>query len=155
MTPLRVYVDSSVFGGCFDEEFEDESRRFFEQVKAGRILVLISQVVVDELADAPASVQQVLASLPPEAIETVGLTSEVIGLRDEYIRAGIVTPKFLDDATHVAAATAVRADAIVSWNFRHIVRIDKMRAYNAVNLREGYGLLSIVSPREVQTDEDE
>ncbi len=55
--------------------------------------------------------------------------------------------------THVAAATVSRADAIVSWNFKHIVRIDKMRAYNQVNLQTGFGLLSIVSPREVRFDE--
>ena len=63
--------------------------------------------------------------------------------------------RFVDDATHVAAATVARADAIVSWNFRHIVRVDKMRAYNQVNLQAGFGLLSIVSPQEVRFDEDD
>jgi predicted nucleic acid-binding protein len=67
--------------------------------------------------------------------------------------AGILDPQSKDDATHVAAATVARADAIVSWNFKHLVRIDKMRAYNQVNLQTGFGLLSIVSPQEVRFDE--
>ena len=62
--------------------------------------------------------------------------------------------RWLDDATHVAAATIARADAIVSWNFRHIVRLDRIKAYNQVNLANGYGILTIVSPRDVGYDED-
>jgi len=74
-------------------------------------------------------------------------------LRDAYLAAGILDPELTDDATHVAAATAARADALVSWNFKHIVRIDKMRAFNRVNLQTGFGLLSIVSPQEVRLDD--
>ena len=69
-----------------------------------------------------------------------------------YLTAGILTPKSRNDATHVAAATIARADAIVSWNFKHIVRLDKMKAYNQVNLMNGYGILTIISPREVFID---
>lgn len=154
MRPLRVYVDTSVFGGSFDPEFAVESRRFFDLVRAGRVVVLISPVVVDELSRAPVGVQDVLRAIPPASITAVDLTREVIELRDGYVAAGIVGPPFIDDATHVAAATVTRADAIVSWNFKHIVRVDKMRAYNQVNLQSGYGLLSIVSPQEVRFDEE-
>jgi predicted nucleic acid-binding protein len=153
--PLRVYVDTSVFGGCLDAEFAAESQRFFALVHAGRIVVLISQVVVDELADAPQQVREVLESLPMESAVLVELTPEIIKLRNAYLAAGIVHHRYMDDATHVAAATVVSSDAIVSWNFRHIVRLDKMRAYNQVNIQAGYGRLSIVSPQEVRLDEDE
>jgi len=53
----------------------------------------------------------------------------------------------------VAAATVARADAIVSWNFKHIVRLDRIRGFNAVNLMQGYGIITIVSPKEVNIDE--
>jgi predicted nucleic acid-binding protein len=152
-TPFRIYVDTSVFGGCFDQEFAEHSRRFFALAANGRVHVLISEVVVAELSGAPEDVQEVLKGLPARVIEAVDLTPEVIALRDAYIQADIVGPKWRDDATHVAAATCARADAIVSWNFKHIVRLDKMRSYNAVNLQAGYGLLSIVSPQEVRFDE--
>jgi len=153
MRPLRVYADTSVFGGCFDPEFAPESRRFFDLVRAGSVKLLMSEVVVRELAKAPGQVRELLTSLPAASVVQVGLTRDVIELRDAYLAAGILDPESRDDATHVAAATVARADAIVSWNFKHIVRIDKMRAYNQVNLQTGFGLLSIVSPQEVRIDE--
>jgi hypothetical protein len=64
--------------------------------------------------------------------------NEAFDLRDDYFDAGILGPKRLDDMTHVALATVSRADAIVSWNFKHIVRLDKMKSYNQVNLQNGY-----------------
>lgn len=155
MKPLSLYVDTSVFGGCFDAEFADQSKRFFDLVRRGRVVVLVSEVVVRELANAPAVVQGLLQSLPTGSVTPAPLTAEVIELRNAYVAAGIVSPQFMDDATHVAAATVVRADGIVSWNFKHIVRVDKIKAYNQVNLQMGFGLLSIVSPQEVRFDEDE
>jgi predicted nucleic acid-binding protein len=151
--PLRVYADTSVFGGCFDAEFAAESERFFDLVRPGRVKILVSEVVVRELAKTPVRVRELLSSLPADSVVRVGLTRDVIDLRDAYLAAGILDPQSTDDATHVAAATVARADAIVSWNFKHIVRIDKMRAYNRVNLQTGFGLLSIVSPQEVRLDE--
>lgn len=155
MKPFRVYVDSSVFGGCYDEEFAEESTRFFDLVRAGRVVALVSEVVAVELASAPPAVRNLLDSLPRGAIAPVSLTTEVIALREAYVAKGIVGPKSVNDATHVAAATAAHADAIVSWNFRHVVRLDKIRRYNAVNVEMGYGLLSIVTPQEVRFDEDD
>ena len=153
MKPLRVYADTSVFGGCFDAEFAHESERFFDLVRAGRLKLLVSEVVVRELASAPKHVRELVKSLPDDSVLQVGLTRDVIELREAYLAAGILDRQSMDDATHVAAATVARADAIVSWNFRHIVRVDKMRAYNQVNLQTGFGLLSIVSPQEVRVDE--
>jgi predicted nucleic acid-binding protein len=153
MKPLRVYADTSVFGGCFDSEFAAESQRFFDLVRAGSVKLLLSEVVVRELAGAPVRVRELLSSLPTGALVRVPLTPDVIDLRNAYLAAGILDPQWSDDATHVAAATVARADAIVSWNFKHIVRIDKMRAYNQVNLQSGFGLLPIVSPQEVRLDE--
>jgi len=86
-------------------------------------------------------------------LEEVATTDETLALRDAYVEAGIVGLSRLDDAGHVASATVAKADAIVSWNFKHIVRLDKIRAYNQINLLNGYGILTIVSPREVRFDE--
>jgi hypothetical protein len=88
-------------------------------------------------------------------VERIEITEEVLELRDAYIKAKILSPRWANDAAHVAAATVARADAIVSWNFRHIVRLDKMKAYNQVNLQQGYGILTIISPKEVLVDEKE
>ncbi len=155
MRRLRVYIEGSVFSGCFDAPFRDDSRRVFDAVRRGRLVALVSEVVLAEVAKAPEPVREMTAALPAGSLEEVALTREVLDLRDAYIAAGVVTARRMDDATHVAAATVARADAIVSWNFRHIVRLKKIKAYNQVNLAQGYGILTILSPKEVMLDEPE
>ena len=145
----RIYVDTSVIGGCLDREFSDESLRLFDMIRGDRLMLVISQVVLDELAGAPARVRDILNSLPAEHIEFVALTPEVIALRDAYITAKVVGTRWRQDALHVAAASVTGVDAIVSWNFKHIVRLDRINAYNAVNEREGYRHLTIITPLEV------
>jgi predicted nucleic acid-binding protein len=146
---LRIYVDTSVIGGCCDAHFASQSRSLIDMAIAGKVTLIISQVVFEELADAPTEVQDILKSIPTSSIEYVEISSEVVALRDAYLRAGIVGPRWMDDATHVAAATVIGADAIVSWNFKHIVRVDRIGRYNAVNIAHGYRPLTIVTPLEV------
>lgn len=149
MIMLRIYVDTSVFGGCYDSEFQKESIRFFEYVNNKLIRILISPILLEELEEAPHNVKQVLKEIKKESIEYLELTDDIISLRNSYIRNKILSEKWLDDATHVALATINRADAIVSWNFRHIVRLDKIKLFNQINLLNGYGILTIISPKEV------
>ena len=153
MRPLRIYTDTSVIGGCLDRVFAADSNRFFQAVVIGQVVLLLSEIVLRELEDAPTRVRALLTSLPRTAVERVEITEEVLELRDAYIKAKILTSRSANDAAHVAAATIARADAIVSWNFRHIVRLDKMKAYNQINLLHGYGILTIISPKEVSVDE--
>ncbi|MBI5242075.1 MAG: hypothetical protein HY922_00160 [Elusimicrobia bacterium] len=152
MKPMRLYIDTSVIGGCFDDEFAEYSLRLIDAARAGRIVLLMSAVVIRELAEAPMGVRALLKSLPAGAVEETPLTSEILALRDAYIAAKVIGSRWSDDAAHVAAATVARADAIVSWNFQHIVRLDRMKGYNRVNLLNGYGVLTIVSPLEVRAD---
>lgn len=149
MKPLRIYCDTSVIGGCLDEEFAEHSRQFIAEVVAGNFVILVSELLVEELTNAPAQVRHILDSLPVEQMEYVVIDEEVESLRDAYLEAGILSLRWRDDATHVAAASVAGADAIVSWNFRHIVRLDLMRQYNDVNPQKGYRHLTIVSPLEV------
>lgn len=152
---LRVYTDTSVIGGCLDEEFAEVSRRVFAAAEKGACLVLLSDVVIAELEDAPSAVREILRLLPPESIERVPITEEVHKLRDAYLDASIVSRRWADDAMHVAAAFVAGADAIVSWNFRHIVRLDKIKGYNRINAEHGYGNLTIISPLEFGHNEED
>lgn len=144
----RIYLDTSVFGGCFDSEFAKESLAIFKLIRSGSYHAVMSEIVFEELEEAPQKVREIILSLPESSLESILVTEEIIQLRNEYEAAGILGPKWIDDMTHVAAATIARVDAIVSWNFRHIVRLDKMKAYNQVNLQNGYGILTIISPKE-------
>jgi predicted nucleic acid-binding protein len=153
MKPLRIYLDTSVFGGCFDKEFAKESFKIFEAIRLGRLRIVLGELVGFELKTAPREIRDLLESLPPENVEEVKFSREAEELRDSYLDAGILTPNSRTDAGHVATATVYRADAIVSWNFKHIVQLEKMKLYNQINLKNGYGFLQIVSPREVLSDE--
>lgn len=148
----QIYFDTSVIGGYHDPEFAEASQRVIRYSRVGRIITLLSEIVLEELVQAPQHVREVIFSIPGESIERIEITPESIDLRDAYLAAKLLSPCWMDDATHVAAATVARADAIVSWNFSHIVRLDKMRAYNQINLMHGYGILTIISPKEVFYD---
>jgi len=148
-----LYLDTSVFGGCLDAEFAEDSRRVIDAVMSGKARLLFSEVVEAELLGAPDAVRLLFAELPDEARERIAFSPEVEALAREYVARGVVPEAWLEDCRHVASATVARADAIVSWNFRHIVKLDKIKGYNQVNLLNGYGLLTIVSPKEVSFDE--
>ena len=149
MRKLRVYVDTSVFGGTDDEEFAAASWRFFERIQGGEFIVLISQVTVDELQGAPARVQSVLKELPADGAVFVPASREATALAQAYIEANILGKSSLGDALHVATATVAGADLILSWNFRHIVNYNRIHKYNGVNALRGYPPIEIHSPLEI------
>ena len=153
----RVYLDTSVIGGCFDEEFAEDSRRLFAAIRAGRAVALVSSVTQQELDGAPEAVQDVLLDLPEDGLVRLPDDPEVEALTEAYLTAGAVTERYRGDAAHIAFATFYGADVLVSWNFRHIVNLWRIERFNAVNLVQGYRLLEIRSPRELfveQTEED-
>ncbi len=146
---IKVYVDTSVFGGCFDAEFEEWSNRLIEEFKAGFKVLVVSDLTLKELEGAPPDVRNLVEEIPEEDREYVVLNDEARGLARHYIEEGVVSEGYLVDAQHIAIATVSRVDVLVSWNFKHIVNLSKIRLYNSVNLKYGYPLLEIRSPREV------
>lgn len=146
---IKVYVDTSVFGGCFDAEFEEWSNKLIEEFKLGLKVLIISDLTLKELEEAPADVKNLVGEIPGEHKEYVILNDEARDLASHYIEEGVVSDGYLVDAQHIAIATVNRVDILVSWNFRHIVNLTKIRLYNSVNLKYGYSLLEIRSPREV------
>jgi predicted nucleic acid-binding protein len=146
---LRVYLDTSVFGGYYDDEYAVYTQRFFECIQEGLIRALLSETLVQELVRAPKRVQDLLDLVRQVEFENLPLESEAFVLRQSYLRAGIVTAKYASDALHVAQATIARADVIASWNFRHLVNPAKMRGFSGVNVGMGYGLVVIMTPAEI------
>ena len=150
---LRVYADTSVFGGAFDPEFSAPSRQFFDEVVAGRFVLVISPVVEEELKHAPEEIRTFFASFTEFAKE-VEITREAIDLQLQYIERGVVAERSLTDALHVAMATVSECELIVSWNFKDIVHFEKIPKYNAVNVLNGYAQIDIYSPLEVIRHEE-
>ncbi len=154
MKKIRVYADTSVFGGVYDTEFDTPSRIFFDQVKSGRFSLVISAVVQDEIETAPKQVKDFFDEMLSFA-EITDIAEEAIELQHAYLQNNIVSSKYSDDALHVALATVSGCSLIVSWNFKHIVHFQKIPLYNAINIIHGYPQRTIVSPLEVIHDEDE
>jgi len=149
MLKLRVYIDTSVIGGCVDEEFKGDSVQLFDEFVKGRKTLVISDVLLFELEGAPKEVKEILKKVPTENIEYVFLNEESIALANTYIEEGAVAEKSLSDARRIAIATVERVDVVVSWNYKHIVNINRIHLLNSVNLKLGYPILDIRIPKEV------
>jgi predicted nucleic acid-binding protein len=151
MKVQRVYVDTSIIGGCFDQEFALWSNGLMQDFEAGNFKPVTSEVVAAEIEEAPEFVQEKYAALLALSPEILEVTEQTIELADAYQKRQVLTPNFYGDGLHIALATIAEVDVLVSWNFKHIVHFNKIRLFNAVNLEQGYKPLQIYSPREVTT----
>ena len=154
MKKTRIYLDTSVIGGCFDPEFEKWSNGLFRDFHVGTLLPVISNIVDAELDDAPPHVRDKYAELLALDPEFVLLNQEASDLADYYLEDKIVSKNFVDDALHIAIATVSLVDMLVSWNFKHIVNVFRIRGYNSINLKNGYMQLDIRSPKDIITNEN-
>lgn len=149
MKVLRVYIDTSVIGGCFEPEFSDASNLLIEQIIQGRVEMVLSELTILELELAPARVKGIVDKIPEGHVDMIEITSDMKTLAGEYRKSNVIGPATLNDGLHVAAATVSGSDVIASWNFRHLTNIRKVREYNAVNMRLGYKTIDIRSPKEI------
>ncbi len=147
---LRIYVDTSVIGGCHDEEFRDVSQALMDLFRNGSAVLVHSELLRRELMGAPQVVRDTLDQLPEEAKEWVDVSDEAASLADAYIDAGAIGRTNRADARHVALATCARVDVLASWNFRHMVSRDRLRTYNEVNRRMGHAEVHILTPEEIR-----
>ena len=154
MRQMRIYADTSVFGGVFDAEFKEASSEFIGQVRADLIVLVVSAVVESEIQTAPQQVRALYESLS-SFIERVPVGEQADDLQQAYLMAGVVSPKWETDALHVAIATVTGCRAIASWNFKHMVNLRRISLYNAVNLAEGYPPIAIHTPQEIRFDDTE
>ena len=145
----RIYIDTSVVGGYFDEEFKEATQGLFRQLENGEIIFVVSDLLELELIDAPQNVRELLLKYSADKFEKVKFTEEAVTLADTYIAEKIVEKTSLEDCRHIALATINRVDVLASWNFKHIVNLNKIKGYNSVNLRLGYQILEIRSPKDL------
>ena len=154
MDLLRIYLDTSVLGGCFDTEFSTWSNGLIRDCRAGRLAPVLSEVTATEVVEAPQAVRDLHQELVGLAEPLLTLTPAALDLVAAYAARKILGAKYAADMRHIALATLARVDALVSWNFQHIVKLEKIRLFNAVNAELGYNALNILSPREVTTYEE-
>ncbi len=150
----RFYFDTSVFGGVFDKEFEGDTLQLFEWVKSGNIICLYSELTETELMNAPIKVKDYFKNLPDANLEKIEINDDILTLASKYIEEKVVGQTNFDDCVHIATATITKADILVSWNFKHIVNVYRIRGYNSINMRMNYSSLEIRSPKEIIKYED-
>lgn len=145
----RIYIDTSIVGGYFDIEFMLETKLLFQRLENKEIKFVVSDLLDIELAKAPTQVKALLHKFPFVFFERVELTEEAIQLADSYIAEKVVGKTSVADCRHIAMATIYRVDVLASWNFKHIVNLKRIKGYNAVNLKLGYPIIEIRSPKEL------
>lgn len=153
MRKPRLYFDTSVFGGVFDIEFQRETELLFEMVKNGEIICVYSDLCEFELENAPEKVKTHFLSLDKNQTEFIEITEEINQLAQEYINEKVVGETSIDDCRHIACATINKVDYLISWNFKHIVNVFRIRGYNAINIKNGQIQLDIRSPKDIITNE--
>jgi len=148
--PERVYVDNSVVSGMFDEnDHPARVKPFWDAVFNGKIHVVLSDVVDREVEDSPQHVREFYQTIPESQIERIVSTDESDALAERYIAEGIVTKNSLNDSLHVALASVAGVDVLVSFNCTHIVKLNRIRRYNGINMVLGYPQIEIRTPDEV------
>ena len=145
----RIYIDTSVVGGYFDEEFKKATIKLFDRLDKNEIIFVVSDLLDLELLKAPQQVRQLLYNYSPDKFQRVELTEEAIVLANTYINEKVVGKTSMEDCRHIALATIHKVDVLASWNFKHIVNLDRIKGYNSVNLRTGYSILEIRSPKDL------
>lgn len=146
---MRLYLDTSVIGVYYDTEFSEWTNPLIEDILNGEHIAIISDITIMEILDAPRNVNQLLEKLINSSSELVTSNEQTDKLASYYLKEGALTRKSIEDAQHIALATYNNVSAVVSWNFKHIVNMDRIRLFNSVNLKYGYGLIDIRFPREV------
>ena len=146
---MKVYADTSTIGGCFDEEFKDYSNALFREFVSGKKILMLSDLTAQELELARKEVKEKIHEIPVLYRVDIGVTDEAIKLAETYIEEGALTNKSYNDALHIALATIYFADVLASWNFKHIVNLNRIRLYNSINLKLGYRMIEIRTPREI------
>jgi predicted nucleic acid-binding protein len=145
----KIYIDTSVVGGYFDEEFKEATTALFQRLENEEIIFVVSDLLDLELINAPQKVRELLHNYSANKFFRVELTEEAIKLADSYISENVVGKTSLVDCRHIALATINKVDVLASWNFKHIVNLDRIKGYNSVNYKLGYQMIEIRSPKDL------
>ena len=145
----RIYIDTSIVGGYFDMEFKEATLKLFKRLDDGEIIFVVSDLLDLELLNAPQQVSDLLKNYSSDNFQRIELTQEAIHLADQYIAEKVVGKTSIEDCRHIALATIHKVDVLASWNFKHIVNLERIKGYNSVNLKLGYAMIEIRSPKDL------
>lgn len=153
MRQLRLYLDTSVLNfavGGAEPHHVAATQTLFRQLQTGIFTAYVSAVVIQEVLAAPEPRRTELTRLVEiHKLGVLELDSAAEALALRYVEHRLVPRRYENDARHIAVAVANNLDAVVSWNFRHMVNVKTRLAVNGINRLEGYREIEIVTPEEV------
>ena len=157
MKKLKIYLDTSVISHLQAEDVLDKMAKtleFWDFIKQGEYSVYISNLVVAEIEECSEPKKSFLTQKMDETpLEIIEISDEIVALAEKYVSEGVFSSKYMDDATHVAAASVIGCTAIVSWNFKHIVKLKTIIGVNGINRFMGYGEIEIITPEIIIEEE--
>ena len=130
-------------------KFQEFTKPLFTRIKNGEFTILFSILLENELEMAPEKVSNLVRGIDNDDAEYVTETDNAVELATEYVSEKVVGQTSFSDCLHIALATINQADLLISWNFKHIVNIQRIRGYNSINIKNGYKQLEIRSPRDL------
>lgn len=145
----KIYIDNSVLGGYFDKDFKQDTRKLFDRIRKGDFIIHLSEISELELLEAPQYVKDLKEEIPNDCLVILELNEDAEYLAENYIKEKILGKSSMNDAYHIAIATVNRIDVLISWNFKHIVNLNKIRLFNSVNLKLGFPQIDIRTPKEL------
>jgi len=158
MRKIKLYMDTSIVSHLFADDTPDkmaDTIRLWRELAIDKYEIYISDIVTNEIQQCPEPKRsQMLEKMRQIKLNLLHETNEVKELASEYIKGGVLKEKSYDDCLHIAYSVIHHCDAIVSWNFKHLVNfktIDKVRIVNAINR---YKEISIIFPTMLVEEED-
>ena len=151
MRKIKIYLDATIPNYVFNRHTPEKQKaavQLFSAIKRGNFDAYISKIVIDELIAAPEHKKIKMVKLVKD-ISVIELTEECNALAETYINRGVIPTKNKDDALHIAIATIYGLDALVSYNFEHIVKLKTLREVSGINISKGYKIIDLVIPEEV------
>ena len=146
---MRLYIDTSVFSAYVDERSPERMRTthlLWSKLESGELFC--SKLTLDEIEHAPEERAKQMRDLTAK-MQIVGLAPKTLELAQVYVAQGVVSPRHITNALHVAAAMQAEADILLSWNFTHLVNRRTRLLVNYVNATRGVRAIEILAPPEL------
>jgi len=147
MARLKIYIDTSILSAYFD--FRKPMRQLMTQKwfqnDLKSLSPFVSTLVLEELNAHPdeAIKREMFDLIDRNAVEVLEINDTVIKIAAAYRKEAI--PQEVNDSIHLSAATYYKLDAVVSWNFKHIVNLKTIKAIHDVNRAQGFAPVEIIT----------
>jgi hypothetical protein len=149
MERSRIYVETSVLGGCFDPEFRYWTHGLIEDFRKGTFQPVMSDIVASEVLELHESIRGIHRELLALGAQEVGVTLAALDLRRAYQERVTLAPNFQNDLLHLAVASLADVDVTVSWGLPRVISLDQLIALNTINQELGHRPVALSLPREV------